>query len=67
MVVCAALVRHVLSEARTRGYTRISLETGTEDYFAPARRLYTRHGFAECGPFAAYGPDPNSTFMTLAL
>ncbi|MBE1875786.1 GNAT family N-acetyltransferase [Myceligenerans pegani] len=65
--VGAALVRHVLAEARSRGYARLSLETGTQDFFAPARRLYARHGFTECGPFAGYGPDPHSTFMTLVL
>ncbi|GAB3163492.1 GNAT family N-acetyltransferase [Myceligenerans halotolerans] len=65
--VGAALVRHVLAEARSRGYARLSLETGTQEYFAPARRLYARHGFTECGPFADYGPDPASTFMTLTL
>lgn len=65
--VGAALVRHVLAEARARGYERLSLETGSQEFFAPARRLYARHGFTECGPFAAYGPDPHSVFMTLAL
>lgn len=65
--VGAALVRHVLAEARTRGYTRLSLETGTQEFFAPARRLYARHGFTKCGPFADYRPDPFSTFMTLTL
>ena len=41
--------------------------TGTEDYFAPARRLYARHGFTECAPFADYVLDPNSVFMELRL
>ena len=36
-------------------------------FFEPARRLYRKHGFAECGPFAKYVDDPNSVFMTLAL
>ncbi|RPF21818.1 GNAT family N-acetyltransferase [Myceligenerans xiligouense] len=65
--VGAALVRHALAEARSRGYLRLSLETGSQEFFAPARRLYARHGFTECGPFASYGPDPVSTFMTLTL
>ena len=46
---------------------QVSLETGTPDFFAPARRLYARHGFSECGPFGTYRPDPASTFMTLRL
>ena len=53
--------------ARAEGLTRISLETGSFDHFAPARRLYARHGFTDCPPFADYRPDPNSVFMTLAL
>ncbi len=61
------LLAHVLDEARARGYRRVSLETGTEDFFAPARALYARAGFVETGPFADYALDPNSTFMTLEL
>ncbi|MFI2487551.1 GNAT family N-acetyltransferase [Promicromonospora kroppenstedtii] len=65
--VASALLDAVLAEARRRGYPRVNLETGTEDYFAPARRLYARHGFVECDPFGSYVPDPNSVFMTLEL
>jgi putative acetyltransferase len=61
------LVEHLLAEARRRGYRRLSLETGSMDFFVPARRLYARFGFAECGPFADYRPDSNSKFMTLEL
>lgn len=61
------LLSHVLTEARTRRYRRLSLETGSQDFFAPARRLYARHGFTECGPFGDYRPDPHSVYMTLAL
>jgi putative acetyltransferase len=57
----------VLDEARRRGYARVSLETGSQDFFAPARRLYTRHGFTECGPFADYASDPHSRFFTREL
>lgn len=62
-----ALLRHVLAVARQSGMTRVSLETGSMDFFAAARRLYARHGFVECEPFADYAPDSNSTFMTLLL
>jgi len=61
------LVKAVLAEAGRRGYTRLSLETGSTDHFAAARRLYARYGFAECGPFGDYTHDPHSTFMTKAL
>lgn len=63
----SALVRHIIDVARSCGMTRLSLETGSWPYFAPARALYARHGFVECEPFGEYVADPNSVFMTLAL
>jgi len=65
--VAASLLIHILDEAVGRGYRRVFLETGTQDYFAAARRLYRRHDFTECPPFAGYRPDPNSVFMTRTL
>lgn len=63
----AALLRHIIAHAESRGMTRLSLETGAWPYFAPARALYAREGFVECDPFGDYRPDPNSVFMTLSL
>lgn len=63
----AALVGHLISQARNRKLTRLSLETGAMPFFEPARRLYRRSGFELCGPFGSYKPDPNSVFMTLSL
>ena len=57
----------LLEEARAGGLTRVSLETGSQEAFAPARAFYGRSGFTTCGPFADYGPDPNSFFMTKRL
>lgn len=65
--VAGTLLEHLLAEARARSYQRVSLETGSMEAFAPARRLYERHGFVRCGPFADYGEDPNSVFLTLVL
>lgn len=65
--VAARLLQHILEEATRRGYTRLSLETGAEDAFQPARALYTRFGFNYCPPFADYIEDPNSVFMTREL
>jgi putative acetyltransferase len=61
------IVRHIIDEARTRNYNRLSLETGSMAFFDPARRLYESHGFTYCGPFADYTLDPNSVFMTMEL
>ena len=62
-----AILAHIVQTARTRGYERLSLETGSMDAFAPAQKLYESVGFTHCGPFADYVEDPNSVFMTLRL
>ncbi len=62
-----AILLHLLAEGRTRGYTRLSLETGAPEDFLPARRLYASHGFSECGPLTGYVDDPFSLFMTRTL
>lgn len=65
--VAAAVVKHITEQARSRGYRRISLETGSNAAFAPARALYASFGFVLTEPFADYRPDPYSVFMTLDL
>ncbi|HBL29611.1 MAG TPA: GNAT family N-acetyltransferase [Acidobacteria bacterium] len=65
--VARALLRHILEEARRRSYTRLSLETGSQPAFEPARRLYASFGFTFCGPFADYVEDPNCVFMTRVI
>ncbi|PYS37593.1 MAG: GNAT family N-acetyltransferase [Acidobacteria bacterium] len=65
--VAARMVEHILEKARRRNYRRVSLETGSMDAFIPARTLYAKFGFEECGPFADYVEDPNSVFMTKEL
>ena len=61
------LLEHIVDEGRSRGYRRLSLETGSMEAFAPARALYSRFGFVACEPFGDYRLDPNSVFMTLEL
>lgn len=61
------LLDHLLEQARLAGYGRLSLETGVEDVFAPARKLYLTAGFVTCPPFEGYSDDPNSVFMTRVL
>jgi len=62
-----AMLKHIIAFARSRGISRLSLETGSWDYFQPAIALYRKHGFVECQPFDDYVQDPNSVFMTLDL
>jgi putative acetyltransferase len=65
--VAAAMLLHIVDEAKRRAYRRVSLETGSAAAFAPARSLYARFGFEPCGPFDGYVEDPHSVFMTKAL
>lgn len=65
--VGAALVRHLIAEARAAGFERVDLETAKTDGFAASRRLYAREGFVERGPFAQYTTTKISHFMGLAL
>lgn len=58
------MLDHLTAEAKADGYRRLSLETGVQPGFAPARALYAKAGFVECGPFEGYRDDPNSVFMT---
>lgn len=62
-----AIVDRLLQVARERDATRVSLETGSMEAFAPSRALYARAGFVECEPFGDYSPSRASTFMTLEL
>jgi putative acetyltransferase len=58
------LLKHIMTEAKAMGLKQLWLETGSFEFFAPARALYTKFGFVECEPFVGYKPDVNSTFMT---
>ena len=65
--VGAAMLTHIISESRYRGYRRLSLETGSTEDFTPALALYAAHGFKFCPPFGNYTEDPFSRYMTLEL
>lgn len=65
--IAAKLLQHLENHARELGLTRLNLETGSQEGFAPARALYGKFGYGECPPFGSYQEDPNSTFMTKAL
>ncbi len=61
--VAAALLEHFLALARTRGYKRLSLETGSGEPFNPALALYRKYGFVEGAPFADYTSSPFNQFL----
>jgi putative acetyltransferase len=63
----ARMLDHIINEARSRGYHRLSLETGSSQAFTPATQMYEMRGFARCAPFADYVEDPFSRFFALTL
>ena len=65
--VARAVLRALMGHAHDTGLTRLSLETGSAEEFAPARALYAAHGFEDCPPFGSYVVDPLSVFMTRML
>ena len=65
--VASVMLTALLDDARDRGITRISLETGADDFFWPAHRLYAKAGFDECEPFGTYTDDPHSLFLTIRV
>jgi putative acetyltransferase len=62
-----AMLDHLLAVARERGFEDVSLETGVQEAFAPARSLYASAGFAPCEPFGDYRRSPNTTYMTMRV
>ena len=62
-----AVLDHIIAVSRQRGYTKLSLETGTHIAFEPAHKLYRSRGFTVSGPFGSYRADPHSVFMELGL
>ena len=65
--VGSKMLAHIIAQAKLRGYTRLSLETGDNEPYAPARALYAKFGFEYCGPFAEYEDGDFSLFMSLRL
>jgi GrpB-like predicted nucleotidyltransferase (UPF0157 family)/GNAT superfamily N-acetyltransferase len=65
--VAAAILDHLITEARRRGYSRLSLETGSGPAFEPALALYRKYGFLEGGPFGEYDKSSFNQFLHLEL
>mgnify|MGYP000741848083 CR=1 FL=1 len=65
--IASELLRHILETAKSRGYNKVSLETGSMAFFEPARNMYLKHGFQFCTPFGDYKEDPYSVFMSRQL
>jgi putative acetyltransferase len=65
--VAAALLDHIISEARRRGMKRLSLETGRGPAFEPALALYRSRGFSDGEAFADYVRSDFNQFLHLDL
>lgn len=65
--VAAALLDHILDEAATRGYHRVSLETGIGESFEPALALYRKRGFTNGAAFGDYAASPFNQFLHLVF
>jgi putative acetyltransferase len=62
-----AILEEIVRTARHRGYTRLLLETGTGQAFAPAHALYQRNGFERSGSFGEYTATDFNVFMAKVL
>lgn len=65
--IASRLLSHIIGSATTKGYSTLSLETGSTSFFEPAHKLYEKYGFKVCTPFSDYKEDVNSVFMSLNL
>ncbi len=61
------VINHLIDEARKLKIKRLSIETGSGKFFAPARKLFNKCGFKPCKPFAHYKEDVNSLYLTKLL
>lgn len=65
--VATAILEHIIAEARSRAYTRLSLETGSGNAFEPALALYRLRGFADGDAFGDYKKTSFNRFLHLEL
>ncbi len=61
------IIQHLVVEAKKLNIKKLSIETGSGDFFAPARKLFIKFGFKPSEPFAHYKVDPNSCYFSLNL
>jgi len=65
--VAAALLEHIIGEATARGWSRLSLETGSGEAFDPTLALYRRRGFVDGEAFSDYERSAFNQFLHLEL
>ena len=65
--VGAAILDWIIEDARVRGLSRLSLETGSGASFEPALAMYRKRGFQSGAAFSDYEASAFNQFMHLAL
>ena len=61
------VINYLINEAKKLDIKRLSLETGSGEFFLTARKLFKRCGFETCDPFSHYKNDINSVYMTMVI
>ncbi len=61
------IIDHLINEAKKLNIRKISVETGSGNFFSPARKLFESYGFKTCEPFAHYKKDPNSCYFSIDI
>ena len=65
--VGAAILERIVEEARARGLSRLSLETGSGPAFKAALAMYRNRGFRSGGAFSDYEASAFNQFMHLDI
>ena len=61
------IINHLVNEAKKLNIKRLSLETGSGEFFTPARKLFVKCGFKISDPFSHYVDDINSVYMSVLI
>ena len=61
------MVAQIEDFARSSGIERMSLETGTNEAFKPARELYKSLGYNSCDAFGDYVLSEDNMCMTKSI
>ncbi len=61
------VINYLIEEAKKLNIQKLSLETGSGNFFTPARKLFIKCGFKVCKPFAHYKDDENSCYMSMLI
>jgi putative acetyltransferase len=61
------IIKHLIDRAKKLNSKKISLETGSGNFFIPARKLFIKCGFKVCKPFSHYKEDSKACYMSMLI